>query len=107
MPLSSLLPKELDIVRSCLECVATGEVIFHDFEFEAIMGVTVDEFLSVYESWPELDETELKVRLSINNALNNLLGYPHGANLHWEQHVGYTVDEIRLVFSKWREPNAE
>ncbi len=102
MPLSSLEPRELEIVRSCLECIAGGEVIFHDFEFDAIMGVTVEEFFTIYDDWPLLDEADEKVLLVINNTFNNLLGYPHGLQLHWEQYVGHTVEEIGVVFGKWK-----
>ena len=39
---------------------------------------------------------------ALNNAMNNLLGYPHGKHDAWTKYFDFTPEELRAVFVKWR-----
>ena len=98
MPLENLTRREKGILHRCLKCVASGEIILHDQEFPTIMGVSVLEFLDVLNAWPHLDERDERVRVGVSNAMNNLIGYPHGK----EDLLPYPRKTISRVFAKWR-----
>ena len=62
------------------------------------MGMSVPEFLDVSNAWPHLDERDERVRVAVNNAMNNLIGYPHGK----EDHLPHSPRVIARVLAKWR-----
>jgi len=101
MGLNNLTKEESEIVRQCMQCVANGNVILHDFEFQMIMGVDVDEFMDIFEAWPNLDENDKYVKLAINNTLNNLIGYPHDMQKSWNEVMETPLSEIARIFQKW------
>lgn len=100
MALVDLSGEEKTVVYDCLRCVASGKVILHDWEFETIMGLEVSEFLAVVVQWPDVDDSDTVVYLAINNAMNNLLGYPHGKEL--SRYMDASRPEIARIFTKWR-----
>lgn len=52
---------------------------------------------------PTLDETREDVRIAINNALNNLTGYPHRCSPEvWHQFIPAHPDEVRRILKKWK-----
>lgn len=102
MKLKNLDGKETEIVQKCMECIAGGKVILHDWEFQLVMGVTVDEFIEIINTWPEIDENDENVLMAINNSMNNLLGYPHGKHDQWEEYMDVPLNRINEVFQKWR-----
>ena len=57
---------------------------------------------SVLDEWPDVDDSEERVRLAINNSMNNLLGYPHDFHDKWESRIRVAKAEVARVFSKWR-----
>src|SRR5687767_10717609 len=100
MPLADLTNDELEVVRICLECVAAGDVILHDWEFQTVMGIEVEELHSVLAEWPELDDSKEVVQLAINGSFNNLLGYPHEFQDQWDTRIPVPKTEVARVFSK-------
>jgi hypothetical protein len=52
--------------------------IFPDWEFGTIFGIERGEVKEVLNAWPDVTEEDEVVSLVLNNAMNNLLGYPHG-----------------------------
>jgi hypothetical protein len=86
MPLNSLTAEERDIVRRSLTAAAVTRV----------------DVAGVLRRWPRVDDTDGVVRLAINNALVNLLGYPHGRAAQLERELGVTTARLEEVFAKWR-----
>ena len=102
MPLSDLTSDELRVVHACLECVAAGDVILHDVEFHTIMSIEPAQLQSLLNAWPDVDDSSELVWTAINNAFNNLLGYPHVFQDNWDSRISYARAEVQRVFSKWR-----
>lgn len=73
---SRLSPEQQRLVAACLDAIVHGPYVPDDEEFIAAMGVTRDEAGSVAASWPESAASGHSF-VTVNNALNNLLGYPH------------------------------
>ena len=102
MKLENLTEEETSVVKACMDCVAGGKVILHDFEFQTVMGVDVDEFLAIVNAWPDIDEKNENIRMAINNSINNLLGYHHGMRKRWHEVMPISLEEISRVFRKWK-----
>jgi len=102
MVLRNLNSDETEVVRKCLKCIADGKVILHDWEFQTIMGITTEEFLNIYELWPEVDEKDELVEMAIANSMNNLIGYPHGKHHCWAELMDVPISKIIDVFTKWK-----
>jgi hypothetical protein len=102
MALNNLTEEETEIVFQCLRCVATGEVILNDWEFQTVFGIEFETLEAIVRLLPNIDESKEEVQLTINNSLNNLLGYPHGQHSKWSKHIDVPQAEVARIFSKWR-----
>ena len=103
MPLANLTQDERNVVFECLKCVAAGKVIKHDWEFQMLVGMSVSAFKKITKALPNIDDSNKEVYSAINNAMNNLLGYPHGCHDEWQKYMLIPIAEIERVFTKWRE----
>lgn len=101
MPLSNLTAIEQDVIRECLQASVDGP-FFPNFEFETIFGLTRDDVQAVLNRWPLDDKRDGVAQLAINNALNNLLGYPHGWEDVWPRYISVTPAEVGRIFARWR-----
>ena len=102
MPLRNLTEAETEIVFECLRCVATGEVILNDWEFQTLFGIEFALLEKIVEDIPNIDESTEEVQLAINNTFANLLGYPHGRHDRWAKYISAPQSEVARIFSKWR-----
>jgi hypothetical protein len=102
VPLASLNQQERDIIRQCLVASLVGP-FFHDDEFHCIFGLTRSELQEVVDKWPDVDEKDLIVRLSINNSLNNLVGFPHHQKAQWHNFISVSPDYLYFLLLKWRD----
>jgi hypothetical protein len=105
MPLSNLTDEEKEVVFQCLRCVATGEIILNDWEFQTVFGIEFETLEEIVRSLPVIDESKEEVRLAINNSLNNLLGYPHGRHTEWSNYISVPQAEVARIFTKLRGEN--
>jgi len=99
MSLQALSGEDREVIRRCLVAVADGQ-LFEDWEFPSLMGVSRRDVQSILAMWPEVDDSEESVSLSINNAIVNLLGYPHGQDV--ARLVGVDKDELTCLLECWR-----
>ena len=95
-----LTDREADIVRAALRASVEGP-FFPDWEFQTLMGVERDEMRSVLDAWPQVTDAEI-ADLAINNAFNNLIGYPHDEWEAWARYSDANREELARVFSRWR-----
>jgi hypothetical protein len=70
-----LTAHQRQLVTSCLDAVARGPYI-PDWEFQTLIGLSRAGVSEVAATWPHVVGAD--TFLVVNNALNNLLGYPHG-----------------------------
>ena len=94
-------PDDERTIRDCLRAAVDGP-FFPDWEFHTLIGLDRDEVAGVLASWPETSHVEDRT-LAVNNVLNNLLGYPHGASEEtWRSYVGASPREVADVYARWR-----
>jgi hypothetical protein len=77
-------------------------------EFSAIFGLSHEQVTQLVRAWPHLDGlpeevlADRGVEVAINNAMNNLLGYPHRCDDVWDQFISVPREELSRIFRKWR-----
>ena len=103
MALANLSKKDREVVRACLDCVAAGKVILHDWEFHTLFGLEVAEFLQIVDKWPNLDDSDENVSQAIHCSMGNLLGYPHGKHDRWDEWMAFSKAEVEETFDRWRD----
>lgn len=102
MALNNLTDAETEVVFECLRCVATGEVILNDWEFQTVFGIEFETLEKIVQALPHIDESQEETQLAINNTLNNLLGYPHGCHVQLSNYISVPQTEVARIFLKWR-----
>ncbi len=70
-------------------------------EFHTIFGLTHDEVARIAQEWPDRCEGE-DVELAVNNAMNNLLGYPHRCGHVWSDYISVSPRELEEIYRRWR-----
>ena len=98
---TSLTSEEKEVVRQCLRAAVEGP-FFPEWEFGTIFGLERDEVAAVFAAWPDLDDSRNRDGLAVNNALNNLLGYPHRREERWSDYISASRDEVAGVLAKFR-----
>jgi hypothetical protein len=66
------------------------------------MGVSRSEAADVAASWPEPAQNGYSF-LAVNNALNNLLGYPHRERRQLSREIGAGEQEVAQALMCWRD----
>jgi len=95
--MEDLSSEQVEIVRRAMFAAADGP-FFPDWEFETLMGVSREEVRRVAREWPRQDGDPTQNDIAAN-ALNNLLGYPHGKEREMESAVGSTAAELNALLS--------
>jgi hypothetical protein len=90
-----------DIMKACLRAAADGP-FFPDWEFHTLFGMERSEVREVLSSWPDGSDAQLQFT-AVNNAFNNLLGYPHGREDVWEEFIPVDRGQLRDLFWRVRE----
>lgn len=104
--LAHLSTEDQDLLRRALVEAVDGPY-FPDWELHTLMGVERDEVGAVADSWPDpptaLGADALHTQeLATNNALVNLIGYPHCCDDRLREHLGVGRDGLRALFQRWR-----
>ena len=87
--------------RESLVAAARGP-FFPDWEFHTLFGLERDEVESIADSFSSDTQLTGDVALALNNAMGNLLGYPHGQEAAWAQWLSVTPAQLQVIFSRWR-----
>ncbi len=104
MPLINLSNDEKKVVFECLKAAAEGP-FFPDREFHTLFGLERSEVAQILSDWPDIDDQDMKVRIAINNSMNNLIGYPHNCEKVWDDYISVSLLDVKKIFSKWRDEN--
>lgn len=70
-------------------------------EFSALFGLDRDEVARIAREWPAHCAGP-DIELAVNNALNNLLGYPHRCEDVWDDYISVSPGELSAIFRRWR-----
>jgi hypothetical protein len=91
------------IIAECLAASVEGP-FFSEWEFSSLFGMDRRDVVRVKMRWPNVDNVDEKVALAVNNALGNLVGYPHGEEKQWSQFISVTPERVLEVLKRWQQP---
>jgi hypothetical protein len=86
MNIDHLSDADKAVVGQALRATADGP-FFPEWEFHTLFGLARNEVRAVADAWPNVDSTDSNVALAVNNALTNLVGYPHGQEFAWPRWI--------------------
>jgi hypothetical protein len=94
-----LADEEVKIIGKCLAAAVEGP-FFPEWEFHTLFGLERADVARVARFWPNISEEDEAVELAVNNALVNLMGYPHGEDLN--RFVSATPERLSEILEKWK-----
>jgi hypothetical protein len=107
MSSKNLKPEEREIIAECLAACVRGPFFDSREEFHTLFGLWPEEVEEITEEWPADNEENGRVHRAVNNALNNLLNYPHGCTGDtWSQHISAPPQKVEQIFQKWKKKKA-
>ena len=89
------------IIGECLKAADSGR-FFPDWEFHTLFGLERDEVAKVASAWPNVDLSDERVCLAINNSFGNLLNYPIDHPKEWPDYLSVSREELETNFDRWR-----
>ena len=101
MGMECLERESQEVIFQCLVAALKGP-FFPDWEFETLFGVSRGKLADIVESWPEIDDTEQDVILAINNAMGNLVSYPHDNYGEWEKYISVNPEKVLDILQRWQ-----
>jgi hypothetical protein len=102
--IDALAPADDDVIQRCLQAAVDGP-FFDDAELSTLFGLDRAAVAAVLDAWPAVTDDRDR---AVGNALDNLLGYPHGHHgPDFEQLVGVSEAEVRAAFDRWRQRGSE
>ena len=99
MNLENLSPDKQEIIRQCLRAAVEGP-FFPEWEFHSLIGLEREEVRGILREWPRPSAPNSDVQLAVNNAMNNLLGYPHGEWEVWGEWISISPEALEVFFDK-------
>lgn len=93
-------------LKEALVAAAYGP-FFPDWEFPTLFSLGRAEVEHIAKTFSSTTPITGNVLLAVNNALTNLLGYPHGQETSWAQWLSVTPDQLEVVFQRWQAAHHE
>jgi hypothetical protein len=102
MDFDSVSEADKKILGQALRAAADGP-FFPDWEFHTLFGLRRAEVRAIADAWPNFGYLPHEhVMIAVTNSLNNLLGYPHGADTIWSQWISVDPEQPRELFGRLR-----
>jgi hypothetical protein len=101
MDFHSLSAEDTAIVGQVLRAASDGP-FFPDWEFHILFGLQRSEVRAIANEWPNPSARLDDVEVAVNNALNNLLGYPHRMEEAWSQWISVGPHQLDELFIRLR-----
>lgn len=98
--------KQTQIIGECLRAAASGQ-FFPDWEFFTLFGLEREEVAWVAAAWPDVDLSDERVWLAINNSIGNLVGYPIDHPKELSTYLSVSREELEAAFELWRDSSAK
>ncbi len=89
------------VIKACLRAVVDGP-FFPGWEFHTLFGLEREEVRQVLASWPEGADADTQF-IAVNNALGQLLGYPHGREDVWDDFIPVSREPLQDLLWRVRE----
>ena len=98
------------VIRRVLAAAVDGPY-FPEWEFDVLFGLSRDAVAEVLAAWPDppaeapphYDSPAKAQWVAVNNALNHLLGYPHGVDqADLEHDLGAPLRRVAETLQRWR-----
>src|SRR5262245_29365462 len=89
------------VIAQALKAAVEGP-FFPEWEFSTLFGLERSEVAEVARKWPEVDGSDRRVDVAVNNALANLVGYPHGNERNWHQFLAVPPARLVEALDRWR-----
>ena len=102
MALSHCTDEDRQVIADSLRASVEGP-FFPDWEFATLFGLERVEVAEVLRAWPGIDASDERVDLAVNNALGNLVGYPHGHERDWDCFLSVPPSRLLEVLKRWRQ----
>jgi PAS domain-containing protein len=90
-----------NVVKACLRAAVDGP-FFPDWEFPTLFGLEREEVRQILASWPEGADADTQF-IAVNNALGQLLGYPHGREDAWDDFIPVSREQLQDLVWRVRE----
>lgn len=87
------------IARALATCL--DPAFFDGEEFETLFGMTRSEFGRITEHWSGAATVDADLLSAVQNALNNLLHYPHCLHDKLEEAHGIPRRDLNGVLERW------
>ena len=100
MAVHDLSTQQLAIVAKCLRAAADGP-FFPEWEFKTLIGVTRVDLRRLAINW-ELGVANGEDIVAVVNALNALVGYPHGEEEAWSSFIDADPSLVSAVIDTIR-----
>ena len=97
--LEGMSESDSQVVGSCLRAACEGP-FFPDWEFATLMGVDRGTVQALADAWPTVSPSQ-ENRDIVQNAMLNLVGYPHAAEDELESFVVGGADVIERVLRRF------
>ncbi len=75
---------------------------FPDWEFGSLFGLERSEVVAIADALSPSTRISGRAEVTLHNAVNNLLGYPHQQAAAWGQWLSVTPSELQAVYSRWQ-----
>ena len=92
---------DIQVFKESLIAAAHGP-FFPEWEFHSLFGLDRDRVASIADSFSPATPLKGDVALALNNAMGNLLGYPHDQESAWPRWLSVTPEELQVIFLRRR-----
>jgi hypothetical protein len=94
-------PTDFRVLKESLLAAARGP-FFADWEFNSLFGLERAELEAIAEAFLPSTPVAGRTAVALQNAVNNLAGYPHHREEAWDQWLSVTSAELQAAYSRWR-----
>ena len=97
------------VIGECLNAAANGPFFVDKgakdnpyWEYQTLLGFTVEEVREISKQWPNVDFTDDYVSELIASCFANLLGYPHNCDKYWPDYISVSSSQLKEHAISWR-----
>lgn len=97
MAFEQMSPMDQRIIGECLRAA----LVFIDLDLGAVTGLDEDDFERIAEAYPDVDDAEETVALTIHGALLNLVFDPHRRESDWSKYISVPKEDLPALHLRW------